>query len=271
MHGRRGSRTKGIYGLSPAAVKFLRREGYLEFPAADAGAGYSFRDRVLMRTVGALQAARVPLRNINRALKQLRPWLSEDLPLSRLAFDATGEDIRVCEGHALWEPASGQYALPLEVLHPGNNVVSMGRRRPPQKSKKSAHAHYLRATELERDDARAARAAYESCLAGDCRHLEARINLGRLLHLEGLLREAEAIYRGTDEPSAILYFNLGILLEDLQRDSDAIAAYREAIVHDPAMADAHFNLSLLHERAGEAQASFRHLLAYRRLAEQFGS
>jgi tetratricopeptide (TPR) repeat protein len=271
MHARRGSRSKGIYGLSAAALKFLRQEGYLEGAAADADADFTFRDRVVIRTVSALEAARVPPRTISRALKQLRPWLSEGLPLSRLAFDAAGEGIRVREGDVLWEPASGQYALPLEVLHLGSNVVSMARRRPPQKSKKSAHAHYMRGNELERDDARAARAAYESCLAGDCRHLEARINLGRLLHLEGLLREAEAIYRGTDEPSATLYFNLGILLEDLKRDSDAIAAYREAIVHDPGMADAHFNLSLLHERAGEVQASFRHLLAYRRLAEQFGS
>ena len=127
------------------------------------------------------------------------------------------------------------------------------------------HAHYLCGAALEEQDGRAARAAYEACLAGDCRHMEARINLGRLLHLEGLLREAEKIYRGTAEPSALLFFNLGILLEDMQREIEAIEAYRQAIVHDPGMADAHFNLSLLHERLGEAQASFRHLLAYRRL------
>jgi tetratricopeptide (TPR) repeat protein len=133
------------------------------------------------------------------------------------------------------------------------------------KKKRPAHKHYLRGKKLEENDVAAARAAYEACLAGDCRHLEARINLGRLLHLEGKLREAESIYRGTYEPSAILYFNLGILLEDLQRELEAIEAYRQAIVHDPGMADAHFNLSALHERLGHAQAAFRHLLAYHRL------
>jgi tetratricopeptide (TPR) repeat protein len=131
----------------------------------------------------------------------------------------------------------------------------------------SAHHHYLRGTSLEENDAQAARSAYEACLAGDCSHLEARINLGRLLHLEGRLRDAEEIYNGHEEPSAVLFFNLGVLLEDLQRELDAIEAYRKAIMHDPGMADAHFNLSLLHERLGEAQASFRHLLAYRRLVE----
>jgi tetratricopeptide (TPR) repeat protein len=130
----------------------------------------------------------------------------------------------------------------------------------------SGHKHYLRGMALEADDTVAARTAYEACLAGDCRHLEARINLGRLLHLEGRLREAEAIYRGTFEPSSVLYFNLGILLEDLRRDLEAIDAYREAILHDPGMADAHFNMSVLHERLGNAQPAFRHLLAYYRLA-----
>ena len=132
-----------------------------------------------------------------------------------------------------------------------------------------SHVHYQRGARLEAQDAVAARAAYEACLNGDCTHLAARINLGRLLHTQGLLEEAEALYRDADAPSAILYFNLGVLLEDLEREMEAIQAYREAILHDPGMADAHFNLSLVHERLGEAQAAFRHLLAYRRLMQLY--
>lgn len=79
-----------------------------------------------------------------------------------------------------------------------------------------AHGHYERGTKLESEDAAAARAAYQACLNGDCSHLEARINLGRLLHAEGRLKEADAIYRAANEPSAILYFNWGVLLEDLK-------------------------------------------------------
>jgi tetratricopeptide (TPR) repeat protein len=127
------------------------------------------------------------------------------------------------------------------------------------------HHHFERGLRLEASDAAAARAAYEACLLGDCSHLEARINLGRLLHLEGLLPEAEAVYRQMSHPSAVLHFNLGILMEDLRRDLDAIEAYREAILHDPGLADAHFNLSFVYERSGDARAAFRHLLAYRRL------
>jgi tetratricopeptide (TPR) repeat protein len=130
-----------------------------------------------------------------------------------------------------------------------------------------AHEHYLRALELEAADRKAARAAYEACLAGDCRHLEARINLGRVLHLEGLHEEAETIYRDTDEVDAILFFNLAILMEDIGRDAEAMKLYRQAIIHDPGTADAHFNLSLLLERAGDDQSAYRHLLAYHRLTE----
>jgi tetratricopeptide (TPR) repeat protein len=133
--------------------------------------------------------------------------------------------------------------------------------------RKSAHEHYLRGLDLEEADRLAAKAAYEACLAGDCSHLEARINLGRLLHLEGMHADAETIYRDTQEADATLFFNLAVLMEDLGRESDAIKYYREAIVHDPALADAHFNLSMLQERRGESQGAYRHLLAYHRLIE----
>ena len=129
----------------------------------------------------------------------------------------------------------------------------------------SAHEHYLRGLELEQADRRAALDAYQACLAGDCCHLEARINLGRLLHLEGLHADAERVYRESQEADATLYFNLAVLLEDLGRDDDAAQFYREAIVHDPGMADAHLNLSMLLERSGQMQSAFRHLLAYHRL------
>jgi tetratricopeptide (TPR) repeat protein len=129
----------------------------------------------------------------------------------------------------------------------------------------SAHEHYLRGLDLEEDDRRAARLAYESCLAGDCTHLEARINLGRLLHLEGLHADAEKVYRESQEPDATLYFNLAVLLEDLGRDDDAAKFYREALVHDPGMEDAHLNLSILLERSDQIQSAYRHLLAYHRL------
>ena len=55
-----------------------------------------------------------------------------------------------------------------------------------------------------------------------------RINLGRLLHMAGRLAEAERVYRDT-EAEPFLAFNFAVLLEDLDRESDAILTYREAL------------------------------------------
>jgi len=69
----------------------------------------------------------------------------------------------------------------------------------------------------------------------------------------------------------VLLFNLAVLLEDLDREPDAIVAYREALALDPQLADAHFNLALLYDRARNPKASLRHLLAYRRMIDQQGT
>jgi tetratricopeptide (TPR) repeat protein len=134
----------------------------------------------------------------------------------------------------------------------------------------SAAELFERAMELEDTDSQEAQAAYEAALTSDPRHLEARLNLGRLLHLEGRLDEAEAVYRGSDGKEALLAYNLAVLLEDLGRESDAMASYREALGLDPQLADAHYNLALLYERAGRPKDALRHLLSYRRLSGEHG-
>jgi tetratricopeptide (TPR) repeat protein len=101
--------------------------------------------------------------------------------------------------------------------------------------------------------------------------VDARINLGRLLHLAGRLTDAERVYRSGDKTEPFLVFNLAVLLEDLDREPDAIAAYREALALDPQFADAHFNLARLYERARDPKASLRHLLAYRRMIDGRGA
>jgi tetratricopeptide (TPR) repeat protein len=232
MPGYDAKKIKRLFGLSASQMRSLRRNGYVRPAHVDSGFVYSFQDLVVLRTVSALRAAAIPTRAINRALRQL---------------------------------STGQLALALEAEHSRAHIRPIAGARRMKETIDQAHQHFVRGLSLEESDAKQARAAYEACLAGDCSHLEARINLGRMLHLEGRFKEAEGIYRGTTEPDAVLFYNLAIVLEDMGRDDAAVEAYRKAIVHDPGMADAHFNLSLLHERAGEAQAAFRHLLAYRRL------
>ena len=123
---------------------------------------------------------------------------------------------------------------------------------------------------LEDTDPAAALAAYEACLELDPHHVESSINLGRMLHAAGRLDAAERVYRSADKAEPLVAFNLAVLLEDLNREPDAIVAYREALALDPQLADAHFNLARLYERARNPKASLRHLLAYRRLIDRDG-
>jgi tetratricopeptide (TPR) repeat protein len=259
---------KRLFGLSAASLNALIRAGHIQPVPLPSGCRYSFHDLLLLRTVSALRAARIPARQIHKALRSLRASLPSDIPMSRLALDVVGQRIGVRDGSLLWEANTSQYALPLEVASRPSTVSNLDSHSRRAQSGPNANQHFARGVELEDSDLDAARAAYESCLTLEPEHGEARINLGRLLHLSGLLADAERIYRGAAEPSALLSFNLAVLLEDLQRSADAIDCYNEALAQDPGMADAHFNLARLYESAGNAQASFRHLLAYRRLSEK---
>jgi tetratricopeptide (TPR) repeat protein len=238
MHDYDARDLKRLFGLSAASVRALIRAGHVRPVKVHNALRYSFADLVVLRTVKTLRDARTPLRRIDRELRRL--W-------------------------------AGQYVLPLEVASVDTTMSQRGEPETVMHTVDEAHPHFLRALDLEETDEAAARAAYLACLAIDAQHAEARINLGRLLHLAGRVVDAERIYRESEETSALLSFNLALVLEDLGREAEAIPAYREAIAHDPAMADAHFNIARLYERAGDVKASFRHLLAYRRLLNQTGT
>ena len=242
------SEVKRRFGVSRATVTFLQRLGYLRnFTRLSQ---LEFREIHLLRTVAALQARNVPARTVHRAIDQLALRLPGKRPLSTVRLQVIDDSIVVREVASVWEPESGQYALPLEMDATESQIITMKKIVPAEASIDTAHKHFLRGADLEEDDTSAAMAAYAACLAGDCSHLHARINLGRLLHLEGKHQEAESLYRGTTEPDALLYFNLGVLLDDQNRHADAMEAYRQTLVHDPGLADAHFNLALLLERDG---------------------
>jgi tetratricopeptide (TPR) repeat protein len=286
MHAYDAKDLKRLFGLPAAAVRSLRRAGHLS-PVRRAGKlNYSFQDLVVLRTASALRAAHIPAQRINRTLQKLRDSLPAGDTLKTLSLKALGDRIAVREGKLLWESETGQYVLALDVgegqghVHFMSRAESAGQPATPaaaQPATPAGHAadsiddDYAKALVLEDTDPAAARAAYEACLRADASHVEARINLGRLLHLAGCLDAAEQVYRGAQRQDPLLAFNLAVLLEDLQRDADAMLAYREALALDPQLADAHFNLARLYERARDPKASLRHLLAYRRMIDRPGT
>jgi tetratricopeptide (TPR) repeat protein len=257
---------KRLFGLPPALVRRLSEAGFITPPTSRGRSSYAFQDLTVLRVAGALKASKMSTPKIVAALEQIRGALpSGNLPAIALA--ASGKDVAVREGAREWE-ASGQYALPLATRPIARPVAEIKPSTVPAAG--IAHEHFQRGNLLEDSDIDAARAAYLAALSVQEDHLDARINLGRLLHLDGKLKEAEQMYRQARTSSAILSFNLATLLEDLEREDEAVAAYRDALAQDPLLGDAHFNLSRLHEKANRPREALRHLLAYKRHIARYG-
>jgi tetratricopeptide (TPR) repeat protein len=274
MHAYDAKDLERLFGLPASAVRALARAGNIHPVRRGSKLHYSFHDLVVLRTASALRAADISSQRINRTLKELRSALPADSALNQLSLTALGNRIAIREGQTLRESDSGQYALALEIveekgrLHIITRQETAARQEAAPTPGSTAEDHYAKGIQLEETDPQAARKSYETALAVDPNHLEARINLGRLLHLDGRLAEAEQVYRFGGNAEPFLVFNLAVLLEDLGREPEAIVAYREALALDPQFADAHFNLARLYERARDAKASLRHLLAYRRMMDQ---
>lgn len=260
-----------LFGLPPSAVRSLARAGNINPVRRKGKLHYTFQDLVVLRTAGALRAAKIAPRRINRTLKELRLGRPAHL-LNQVSLTALGNRIVIRESGTERESESGQYALALEIVEEKGRLHVIARqddaapaRADASESAAIANEIFERALALDDHAPLQARQSYEACLEANHEHLEARINLGRLLHEDGRLAEAEKIYRGTNHREPLLTFNLAVLLEDLGRETDAIKAYRETLAMDPQFADAHFNIARLYERANDARASLRHLLAYRRM------
>ena len=271
MHAYDAKDLERLFGLPASAVRALARAGNIHPVRRSGKLHYSFHDLVVLRTASALRAAKISSQRINKTLQELRSALPEGSALNKISLTALGNRIAIREGQSLRESESGQYALALEIVEEKGRLHVISRPEissPPATLPDIADEHYDRALKLEDGNPQAAQKAYELCLKADPEHLEARINLGRLLHLAGRLTEAERVYRVGAKVDPFIAFNLAVVLEDLEREPDAILAYREALALDPQFADAHFNLARLYERAKDPKASLRHLLAYRRMMDR---
>lgn len=262
-----------LLGLTVAQVRGFARDGFLTPGRGPRGQLlFSFQDLVILRTAKGLVAARIPTRRIRRALRGLKAQLPRGRSLAELRIAAEDDRIVVSDGEATWSPESGQMQLDFAVSELASRAAPMARRAAKAARRVgddlSAKDWYELGLELEVAAPVEARDAYRRALELDAHHADAHVNLGRLLHEQGLVAEAERHYRaalGDNPDHATAAYNLGIAFEDLARPADAVEAYRTALSADPTLADAHFNLARLYEKAGKRAAALRHLGAYRRL------
>ncbi|HXV75297.1 MAG TPA: tetratricopeptide repeat protein [Candidatus Polarisedimenticolaceae bacterium] len=261
--------------LSVAQVRSFVKAGFIEPRRGERGEyRFSFQDLVLLRTAKGLRAANVPPRRLVAVLRRLKQQLPEGRPLSAVQIQARGDQVVIRRDGTLWDAESGQASFDFDVAELAEKaaphaarVFERARSAP---GALSVEDWFELGFELEAAAPDQARQAYLEALERRPSHVDARINLGRLLQLVGDLHLAEAHFRIalSYEPSnATALFNLGVALEDLGRVGEARRAYGEAIAADETFADAHYNLARLFEQTGDSQAALRHLKIYRRLTE----
>src|SRR6266566_3303351 len=193
-----------LLGLTVAQVRGFARDGFLT-PPSRSGRGtrrklqFSFQDLVILRTAKALVAARIPTRRIRHALKQLRHQLPRGRSLAELRITAEGDRIVVSDGYTAWNPESGQTHLDFAVSDLATRAAPIARRT--AQAARAAEGDldaadwYELGLELEAVEPGEARDAYRRALELDAHHADAHVNLGRLLHEQGMIEEAERHYR----------------------------------------------------------------------------
>ncbi len=254
--------------LSRGTIRSLIAAGFVTPARGPRGAWrFSFQDLIVLRTAQALADTNMPPRRILRSMRELRRHLPDTMPLSGLKIGAVANRVVVREGGSRWQAESGQYLLGFDG-DPTDGSLSVIEREDADEGSRAAEAWFERAVMLEREGVDASLAAYEHAIDADRRYLDAYINLGRLLHEAKRYARAERVYRDGidacgDDP--VLLFNLGVLLDDMKRLTEAMDAYSAALRADPTLADGHYNLALLCEKLGKPKDAIRHLARYRML------
>jgi tetratricopeptide (TPR) repeat protein len=262
-----------LLGLTEAQVRRCVRAGLVGVPPARGQTiTLSFQDQVLLRTAVSLLTERIPMRRVRAALRRLAAQLPEGRPLSGVRISAEGDAIVVRDGAERWVPESGQCVFDFEVSELEEKITPLHAARAPRGidgAPGTAEDWFLTGLDLEPGSADEARDAYRRALELDPSHLDARLNLGRLLHEAGQVDAAEAHYRVVIDArpdDATAWFNLGVALEDREQLEEAVSAYRLAIELDPDSPDPYWNLGQLYERTERPALAARYLGLYRELA-----
>jgi tetratricopeptide (TPR) repeat protein len=260
-----------MLGLSEPQVRSWARDGLVSPRRGPRGElRFTFNDLVLLRTARDLVEARLPTARVKRALRQLKAQLPEGRSLSGVRVTAEGDRIVVRDGHAVWQPDSGQALLDFDVKEVAASVAPLlGEAAGAAGDLRDADGFYEWGCDLEDGAPEQAREAYRRALALDPDHFGANVNLGRLVHEGRDAAGAERHYRRAlaarpGDPAAL--FNLGVALEDQGKREDALRAYEASAAAAPHHADPHVNAARLCEKLGRREEALRHLGAARRLA-----
>lgn len=228
----------------------------------------------MLRAAKALVDAEIDGKRMWRALRALRDQLPTDRPLSSVRVMADGDRVIVRERNRSWDPETGQTLMEFPVDDLSKKVAPLVLESAALTKTKASTGDEWFELGLEFDQVGArddACAAYREALSIDPGHVNARINLGRLLHNDRAYRQAEELYREAlkiDPGSSIAAFNLGVVLEDQGALQEAMETYRHALTVDPTIPDMHYNIARLYEHQGDQQSAQHHFSRFRALRGQ---
>ena len=257
-----------ILQISPRQLLGWERAGLIS-----AQEDYGFPELAQLRTLRELQHLRISPRSIRDSVEAMQAVAGVSNPLLESAVVRTGTRLAFRYSGTMVDPIRRQLLFDFDSLADSGARSSPISMLPPARTAASLHPElqslFLSAVQAEEQGRKpAAMEIYGKILALDPAYTAALINLGTLYYHQKQYQRAEELYRSAtqaDSSYVLAFFDLGNVLDELQRPDDSICAYRRAIALAPGYADAHYNLALAYERKGERRRALVHWQIYIRL------
>ena len=259
-----------IFEISPRQLLGWERAGLI--PAQEY---YGFPELAQLRTLRELQHLRMSPRSIRDSVQAMKAVSGMSNPLLEAAVVRTGARLAFRHSGTMFDPIRKQLLFDFESGgESGNRMGSLALAMLPAVRTATGRdpelqSLFLSAVQAEEQGRKpAAMEIYSRILAVDPLYTAALINLGTLNYHQKQFTHAEELYRRATESDStyvLAFFDLGNVLDELQRPDESITAYRHAIALAPGYGDAHYNLALAYERKGERRRALAHWQIYVRL------
>ena len=231
---------------------------------------YTFQDLGQLRTLRTLREDDVSAASIRHSIVAMQAVAGLSNPLQQASLVRSGSRLAFRVDGAMVDPIRRQLMFDFDRI--GNAAAVSAAVRPMRQVDQTCRGVqelFVAAVQAEESgEKHRAIALYEEILKVDPDYAPGYINLGTIhFHLKQFVR-AEELYRTAtqkDSGYVLAFFDLGNVLDELERPDESITAYQRALELAPKYADAHYNLALAFERKGERRAALRHWQAYARL------
>jgi tetratricopeptide (TPR) repeat protein len=230
---------------------------------------YLFKDLVQLRKLRDLRAMRLSVANIRASIEAMQQVSGVNNPLLEAGAVRNGARLAFRLSGAMMEPIARQFVFDFDS--PRQRQLAQLSSSASHQAARGARVQglFFEAVRMEEQGkTQEALDQYQNILALDPNHAPTCINLGTIQYNQRQFIDAEALYRRAtvaDPKYALAFFDLGNVLDELQRLPDAIQAYNTAILLVAHYGDAHYNVALAYERTGDRRAALRHWTAYIKL------